>query len=138
MGKPACGLHPMSARAGLCERFLAQAGWDAASRAPLAGDASNRRYERLAADTRRAVLMDAPPDSGEDVRPFLHIARFLSAHGFSAPRILAEDHDNGFLLLEDLGDALFARVVADDPALETSLPSRDRRADCPAPASAAT
>ncbi|WP_296765418.1 phosphotransferase [Sediminimonas sp.] len=111
----------MTARDPLRRRFLTQAGWAAASRAPLAGDASNRRYERLSAGTRRAVLMDAAPDSGEDIRPFLRIARFLAAHGFSAPRILAEDSDNGFLLLEDLGDALYARVVEENPTLETPL-----------------
>lgn len=111
----------MTDRQHLCHTFLAGAHWAAATRAPLAGDASNRRYERLSLDTRRAVLMDAPPDSGEDVRPFARIARYLAAQGLSAPRLIAEDTENGFLLLEDLGDALFARVVADDPTLETQL-----------------
>ena len=49
--------------------FLALHGWGAAARAPLAGDASFRRYERLTLDGRPAVLMDAPPPM-EDVRPF--------------------------------------------------------------------
>ena len=121
MGQAVDGMPAMTARAQSCQDFLERAGWAGARRAPLAGDASNRRYERLSTETRRAVLMDAAPERGEDVRPFLHIARFLATHGFSAPRILAEDADNGFLLLEDLGDALFARVVADDPPLETPL-----------------
>ncbi len=111
----------MTGRQALCNGFLDNAGWAAATRTPLAGDASNRRYERLSLGTRRAVLMDAPPDSGEDVRPFAHIGRYLAAQGLSAPRIMAEDANHGFLLLEDLGDALFARVVADDPALEFPL-----------------
>ncbi|MTJ04631.1 MAG: aminoglycoside phosphotransferase [Sediminimonas qiaohouensis] len=111
----------MTDRQLLCDTFLAGAGWAAASRAPLAGDASNRRYERLSLDTHRAVLMDARPDSGEDVRPFARIARYLAVQGLSAPRIVAEDADHGFLLLEDLGDALFAHVVADDPSLESPL-----------------
>jgi aminoglycoside/choline kinase family phosphotransferase len=100
--------------------FLAEAGWGAAVRSPLAGDASNRRYERLrAADTgATAVLMDAPPERGEDVGPFCAIARHLSALGLSAPALLAVDEAHGFLLLEDLGDALLARVAAADPALE--------------------
>jgi aminoglycoside/choline kinase family phosphotransferase len=102
--------------------FLAAAGWGAARRAPLAGDASLRRYERLTSpDGATAVLMDADPATGEDVRPFLRIARHLAALGLSAPRILAEDAPQGFLLLEDLGDDLFARVAARDPAGEPQL-----------------
>lgn len=92
-------------------RFLADAGWAAAERAPLAGDASFRRYERLHRDDRTAVLMDAPPPQ-EDIRPFTKIARHLVAEGFSAPRIVAEDANTGLLLLEDLGDATFSRVLA--------------------------
>lgn len=108
-------------RGELARAFLAGAGWETAHRVPLAGDASNRRYERLSLDGAPAVLMDAPPEKGEDVRPFMHIAEHLEGLGLSAPRILASDPVNGFLLLEDLGDALFARVIPDQPELETSL-----------------
>ncbi|SEO10791.1 hypothetical protein SAMN04490248_101375 [Salinihabitans flavidus] len=65
--------------------------------------------------------MDAPSERGEDVRPFARISRYLRALGLSAPDILAEDDENGLLLLEDLGDALFVRVVARNPALERPL-----------------
>lgn len=106
----------------LLSSFLASTEWSSAKRAPLAGDASNRRYERLTdTDGKQAVLMDAPPEKGEDVRPFVKIAEFLTASGLSAPRILAEDTEHGFLLLEDLGDALFARVIPDAPELEETL-----------------
>ena len=108
----------MSDRATLATAFLARAGWGAATRAPLAGDASNRRYERLAGPLGPAVLMDADPAKGEDVRPFIAIARHLKALGLSAPGILAEDAEHGFLLLEDLGDDLFARVLARTPGRE--------------------
>ena len=112
----------MTQRHDLSTGFLAAAGWGEALRAPLAGDASNRRYERLqAADGAPAVLMDAPPEKGEDVRPFVAIAEYLTGLGLSAPRILAADPEHGFLLLEDLGDDLFARVVLDRPPLETEL-----------------
>lgn len=67
------------------------------------------------------MLMDAPPEKGEDVRPFVKIAQFLTANRLSAPRILAEDAEHGFLLLEDLGDALFARVIPEAPELEETL-----------------
>ncbi len=113
----------MSDRNALATAFLATTAMDRAHRAPLAGDASNRRYERLTDPEtgRTAVLMDAPPEKGEDVGPFVRIARHLCQIGLSAPRILAEDQQNGFLLLEDLGDDLFARVVSRDPALEPTL-----------------
>ncbi|WP_406647228.1 phosphotransferase [Aliisedimentitalea scapharcae] len=116
----------MTDRPQLADLFLAQTAWAHAQRAPLAGDASNRRYERLTdPDTgTTAVLMDAPRDKGEDVRPFVRIARHLSAQGMSAPEVLAEDAEHGFLLLEDLGDALFARVIPEHPELETTLYQR--------------
>lgn len=114
---------PMPDRAAVLTAFLDRAGWGMAARHPLAGDASNRRYERLIrpADGARAVLMDAPPDRGEDVRPFLSIARHLAALGFSAPAILGASAEDGLLLLEDLGDDLFARVAAREPACEEEM-----------------
>jgi aminoglycoside/choline kinase family phosphotransferase len=112
----------MPSRERLIEEFLTKAGWADAARAPLAGDASNRRYERLRRPAHSpAVLMDAPPAKGEDVRPFIHIAEHLSSLGLSAPRIMARDEAHGFLLLEDLGDALFARVIPEHPQLELPL-----------------
>lgn len=91
--------------------FLAGEGWRDATVAPLAGDASFRRYFRLDDRGRRAVLMDAPPPH-EDVRPFSAVGRHLSGLGYSAPSILAEDAEAGLLLLEDLGDATYTRCLA--------------------------
>ena len=109
-------------RARAAAAFLAGAGWGAAARAPLAGDASARRYERLTAPSGgTAVLMDAPPGCGDDTAAFVAIARHLAALGLSPPAILAEDHALGFLLIEDLGDDLFARLLRDDPAREAGL-----------------
>lgn len=111
----------MADRAAQIATFLAAAGWGTAQQSPLAGDASARRYLRLAQGSARAVLMDAPPGSGEDVRPFIAIARHLHGLGLSAPAILAQDPAQGLLLLEDLGDGLYARVVAADPTQERTL-----------------
>jgi N-acetylmuramate 1-kinase len=94
----------------LLQDFLARAGWGDAARGKLAGDASFRRYDRLQRGGERAVLMDAPPPM-EDVRPFLNIARTLQGLGLSAPRILAEDVEHGFLLLEDFGDSTYTRLL---------------------------
>ncbi|HVI90067.1 MAG TPA: aminoglycoside phosphotransferase, partial [Dongiaceae bacterium] len=92
--------------------FLAVHGWGAAERHLLAGDASFRRYDRLtAADGRRAVLMDAPPPM-ENVRPFIAIDRLLTSLDLSVPQILAEDAEQGLLLLEDFGDDTYTRLLA--------------------------
>lgn len=103
--------------------FIERAGWGDAVVSFLAGDASNRRYLRLIrpSNAERAVLMDAPPEKGEDVRPFVRIADYLASISLSAPRILDRDEDAGFLLLEDLGDALFASIIPRNPDLENSL-----------------
>ncbi len=109
----------MADRTVLIASFLQAAGWAGAERRVLAADASFRRYDRLTEGTRRAVLMDAPPPQ-ENVRPFLGLARHLVGLGYSAPRVLAEDIENGLLLLEDLGDDTFTRLLgrgADERAL---------------------
>lgn len=101
----------MTERAALISRFLTDAGWGDAERSRLAGDASFRHYDRLVRGTERAVLMDAPPPK-EDVRPFVRIARHLEALGYSAPRLLAVDERAGLLLLEDLGDGTYTKLLA--------------------------
>jgi aminoglycoside/choline kinase family phosphotransferase len=91
--------------------FVRRAGWGDAGERLLAGDASFRKYFRLSRPRASAVVMDAPPPQ-EDVRPFVRIGRHLIDLGLSAPVIHAIDEANGFLLLEDLGDDTFARVLA--------------------------
>ncbi|HEY4134439.1 MAG TPA: phosphotransferase [Alphaproteobacteria bacterium] len=106
-------------RDALIEAFLARCGWAGTARDKLPGDASFRRYERLTLEGRRAMLMDAPPPK-EDVRPFLRVARHLTSLGFSAPHVFEADEASGLLLLEDLGDDTFTRLLAkgaDEPAL---------------------
>ncbi|WP_161862546.1 tRNA (adenosine(37)-N6)-threonylcarbamoyltransferase complex ATPase subunit type 1 TsaE [Algicella marina] len=102
------------------ETFISTTDWRGATLADLAGDASNRRYFRLPGAP-PAVLMDAPPEKGEDTRPFIAVTALLRSAGLSAPAIHALAPEQGFLLLEDLGDALFARVLEREPALEMDL-----------------
>lgn len=101
----------MSERDTLIHAFLTRCGWGEAKRGRLAGDASFRHYERLEMDGKRAVLMDAPPPK-EDVRPFVRMAMHLQRLGFSAPELMALDQENGLLLLEDLGDDTYTRLLA--------------------------
>ncbi len=110
-----------SARAAQATRFLVENGWGHADCTPLAGDASARRYHRLRLGKRSAVRMDAPPGQADDPADFVHIARHLNCIGLSAPRVLAQDLAQGFLLLEDLGDGVFARLARANPAGEPDL-----------------
>ena len=109
----------MSDRVKLRADFVARAGWADARESLLAGDASFRKYFRLRRAGGTAVVMDSPA-AHEPVGPFVRIGRHLTAMKLSAPEILAVDEANGFLLLEDLGDDTFARVLAkggDEPEL---------------------
>jgi N-acetylmuramate 1-kinase len=89
--------------------FLDSAGWDALAE-PLTGDASSRKYFRLRKGGRSAILMNAS-QALASVAPFVRIDEHLLRLGFSAPTILARDVAKGFLLLEDFGDAIFARLL---------------------------
>jgi len=120
--------------------FLAQAGLADAVRAPLPGDASTRRYERLhAASGESLMLMDqvaaaeSPPAdpswsperrkaegwnatarlSAGRIEAFAAVAAHLRSVGLSAPEVVALDAPAGLAVLEDFGDALFARVIED-------------------------
>ena len=112
----------MTQRTVLVDQFIQGIGWADANRNTVAGDASNRRYDRLTrSDNTTAILMDAPPDKGENVRPFMAITSYLLNQGISAPKIFEADPEHGFLLIEDLGDDLFARLMAQDPARQMPL-----------------
>ena len=77
---------------------------------PVSGDASFRRYFRLQGDDRSLVLMDAPPER-ENSQSFVDIDRRLRAAGAHAPEIIAADLEQGFLLLEDLGDTMIRELL---------------------------
>ena len=110
----------MAPPAGLDE-FLKLHGWEGAVVAPVAGDASFRRYFRVASTTRgKAILMDAPPPH-EDPRPFLHIAQDLNGHQFRAPEIFATDLTRGLLLIEDFGDRRMREHLDEHPEDEAAV-----------------
>jgi len=96
---------PDAARRQAFERWLASLcahGLDAASLRPVSADASFRRYFRIDGREGSRIVMDAPPPQ-EDVRPFVQVAALIERAGLNAPRVLAHDDAQGFLLLTDLG-----------------------------------
>ena len=120
------------------QRLLKEAGFADAQRVPLAGDASTRRYERLVLPSRRAVLMDAPPSAesapcppgatpaerramgwnasarlaASRVEAFVAVANYLESLGLSPPRVYGADCTAGYAVIEDLGDNLYANILA--------------------------
>ncbi|WP_022708108.1 tRNA (adenosine(37)-N6)-threonylcarbamoyltransferase complex ATPase subunit type 1 TsaE [Paracoccus zeaxanthinifaciens] len=101
--------------------FVAQAGWSDARVAVLAGDASARSFFRLRRGDESAVLMD---DAAGDIAPFLRMTDWLRERGLGAPAIIAHDPDLRLMLVEDLGDDLVARVLADQPDLDAVIHDR--------------
>lgn len=93
------------------ERWLSDTlGLPAYRIAPASADASFRRYFRIEFDGESRIVMDAPPDK-EDSAPFVRIARQFHAIGLNVPAILAEDLEQGFLLLSDLGNRQYLDVL---------------------------
>jgi len=105
-------------------QFLGNSGFGEATRRRMAGDASIRSYARLEKDGTSFILMNSPrrPDGApsydgksysaavhlaEDVRPFVAMDDGLRAQGLSAPEIHHSDLEHGFLITEDLGQAVF-------------------------------
>lgn len=83
---------------------------------PASADASFRRYFRATlADGRTRIIMDAPP-SHEDCRPFLQVAELFRAAGAHVPAVFAQDLEQGFLLLSDLGDTTYLAALTPDNA----------------------
>ncbi|NSL54019.1 aminoglycoside phosphotransferase family protein [Uliginosibacterium aquaticum] len=81
------------------------------SLAPASADASFRRYFRATLeDGSTRIVMDAPP-SHEDCRPYLHVARLFHDAGVHVPEVFAEDLEQGFLLLSDLGGSTYLSAL---------------------------
>lgn len=91
---------------------------------PASSDASFRRYFRWQGGDRSLVVMDAPPPQ-EDCRPFVKVAGLLAGAGVHVPRILAQDLENGFLLLSDLGRQTYLDVLHPGNADELFEPALD-------------
>ena len=76
-------------------------------------DASFRRYFRvdhMDPGMGSCIIMDAPP-AQEDCTPFVQIAALMAEAGLSAPRVLAWDEAQGFMLLSDLGSQTMMQVI---------------------------
>jgi len=82
---------------------------------PASEDASFRRYLRVTTSAGTRIVMDAPPQH-EDCRPFVRVAQLFRQAGVNVPEVLAEDVENGYLLLTDLGSTMYAQALNDSSA----------------------
>jgi aminoglycoside/choline kinase family phosphotransferase len=124
-------------RADAAHAFLARTGWSGAAMSALPGDASTRRYFRVVRNNHRAMLMDQPQGAeapaeavsatplerealgynavarlaGADCGRFVATAQYLRERGLGAPQVYAADPSAGFVLIEDLGDDLYAGAL---------------------------
>ena len=102
--------HSSDPRMSLLLKWLAtldsNIGLQIPSLAPASSDASFRRYFRIQASSATLIVMDAPPPQ-ENCRPFVDIAARLSQVKLNVPAILAQDLEQGFLLLSDLGPTTY-------------------------------
>lgn len=78
-------------------------------------DASFRHYFRASFSDRTYIVMDAPPQH-EDCRPFIHVAQLFEATGVHVPHIHAQNLDDGYLLLSDLGNTTYLTALNDETA----------------------
>ena len=112
----------MSDRLALLQAALSNTLWQDMDWAPLPVDASARRYFRLTRPTGESVIvMDAPPEAGEDLPRFIRIAEHLLGLGLCPPKILFQDIALGLLVIEDLGADQFAQWALHNPKDETTL-----------------
>ena len=153
----------MTNREATKRQFLTASGFGDAERHPLPGDASTRCYERLIRNGQSFMLMDQPPAletqpcgrfetvaerqaSGYNamarlaagrIEAFVAAAAYLRAQGLSAPQIYELDAKNGLLILEDLGDDLFAALIGkgqdETPLYMSAIEAQARLHELPPP-----
>lgn len=101
--------------------FLLNAGMHNFRAKKLAGDASLREYYRIyASDGKTYIMMDSSQDI-QSAMSFDKIGHFLLKLSISAPQIIAKNLKSGYLLLEDLGDAIYTPFIAINSQKEEEL-----------------
>jgi aminoglycoside/choline kinase family phosphotransferase len=68
--------------------------------------------------------MDAPPQY-EDCKPFLHVGKLFAAAGVNVPLVEAQDLEQGFLLLSDLGASTYLQVLNEKNAAQLYAAATD-------------
>jgi aminoglycoside/choline kinase family phosphotransferase len=96
---------------------------------PLAGDGSDRLFFRLPGEP-SLVLLYHPQPPGQKVTEndsYFLIGRHLKARGVPVPEIFVYCREEGWMLLEDVGDLSLATAVEENPS-DKEIPARYRQA----------
>ena len=96
---------------GAAERATTHTDWVGEERA------STQRSRSNAQQAGTLIVMDAPPQH-EDCRPFLHIAKLFEEAGTHVPHVYAQDLQQGFLQLSDLGNTTYLQALGAGTARE--------------------
>lgn len=99
------------------EGFLVQQGFAGHPRRPLPGDASARRYTRIAD---AGLLMEDPSDP-VGFAAFVKLSAHLNAIGLSTPHVSGLDTPQGLALIEDFGTATYGQVLKNGTEDEADL-----------------
>jgi aminoglycoside/choline kinase family phosphotransferase len=87
-------------------------------------DASFRRYFRASFSDKSLIVMDAPPQN-EDCKPFLHVGKLLALAGVNVPLVHAQNLEQGFLLLSDLGTSTYLEALNENNASQLYADATD-------------
>jgi aminoglycoside/choline kinase family phosphotransferase len=97
---------------------------------PMVGGASSRKYFRVTAPSgERAVVMFVPDgltpeEASKETNtrwPFLEVHDLLAKARIDVPKVYADASQDGYLLLEDLGDRTLAQVLEREPGRKEEL-----------------
>jgi len=100
--------------------FLEECGVEKFTPITIPADASKRQYYKIITQKKTYILMDSTEDVVSAAR-FSKICNFLRENNLSAPEIYFEDLDQGFMLLEDLGDSICTKYVEKNPKQELQI-----------------
>ncbi|MBL6817236.1 MAG: phosphotransferase, partial [Pseudomonadales bacterium] len=90
----------------------------------VSGDASFRRCFRAVQNQKTFIAVDAPPEH-EDSAAFVKVCGMFRDAGVHAPEVYAVDCEQGFMLLEDLGDAMvLPEMLACQASQDINKPDR--------------
>lgn len=82
---------------------------------PMTGDASFRYYYRIKGFS-GLIAVDSDPDLANDNHGFVTVAQILNDIQLHVPKVHAHDLEHGFLLISDLGNAVYLDVLQKDTA----------------------
>jgi len=105
--------HHMLERSRQMKTWLDSLGYRDYTLIAASEDASFRSYHRLQMAEQSFIVMDAPPEL-EPCDQFIKVARKISAAGLSAPEIIQQNLQQGFLVLTDFGNTDYLSVLNDD------------------------